>query len=89
MNEIQQEIVAGLKKFRMDKIDPIMEHDDETKTFRIYCLILYQKILNLMANELLNVKAMNLFRSLKIASDYVSLFQLKCNRKFCTISQSI
>ena len=61
----------------------------ETKTFTIYCLILYQKILNLMANELLNVKAINLFRSLKTASDYVSVFQLKCNRKFCAISQSI
>ena len=35
MNEIQQEIVAGLRKFRNDKIEPLMEHDDQECKFRM------------------------------------------------------
>jgi butyryl-CoA dehydrogenase len=35
MNEMQQEIVAGLKKYRMDKIEPLMEHDDQDGNFRM------------------------------------------------------
>lgn len=32
---MQQEIVAGLKKFRMDIIEPHMEHDDQESKFRM------------------------------------------------------
>ncbi len=35
MNEMQQEIVAGLRKFRLDKIEPVMEHDDQNSNFRM------------------------------------------------------
>lgn len=35
MNEMQQEIVAGLNRYRMDKIEPLMEHDDQECKFRM------------------------------------------------------
>lgn len=35
MNDMQQEIVAGLAKFRQDKIEPVMEHDDQNSHFRM------------------------------------------------------
>ena len=35
MNELQQELVSTLKKFRTNKIDPIMEHDDENEVFNM------------------------------------------------------
>lgn len=35
MNEMQQEIVAALAKFRLDKIEPTMEHDDRNSHFRM------------------------------------------------------
>ncbi len=34
MNELQSEIVSALKKFRLEKIEPHMEHDDEAGEFR-------------------------------------------------------
>ena len=35
MNEIQREIKNQLEKFRLSKIEPHMEHDDETEEFRM------------------------------------------------------
>ncbi|MDD4974771.1 MAG: acyl-CoA dehydrogenase family protein [Bacteriovorax sp.] len=35
MNEIQLELKNQLEKFRLQKIEPHMEHDDETETFRM------------------------------------------------------
>lgn len=35
MSEMRQEIVAALSKFRVDKIEPVMEHDDRNSTFRM------------------------------------------------------
>ncbi len=35
MNEIQLELKNQLEKFRLSKIEPHMEHDDETETFRM------------------------------------------------------
>ncbi len=35
MNELQTEIVDALKKFRLEKIEPLMEHDDEAGEFRM------------------------------------------------------
>lgn len=35
MNELQQELINSIKKFRMDKIEPFMEHDDADEVFRM------------------------------------------------------
>jgi hypothetical protein len=35
MNDIQREIKNQLEKFRLSKIEPHMEHDDETEEFRM------------------------------------------------------
>lgn len=35
MNELQLELKNQLEKFRLQKIEPHMEHDDETETFRM------------------------------------------------------
>jgi len=35
MNEMQQEIVAGLNRYCLDKIEPLMEHDDQDGKFRM------------------------------------------------------
>ncbi len=35
MNEIQQELISQLKKFRRDKIDPTAEQDDHNEMFRM------------------------------------------------------
>lgn len=35
MNEIQRELKNQLEKYRLQKIEPHMEHDDETETFRM------------------------------------------------------
>jgi alkylation response protein AidB-like acyl-CoA dehydrogenase len=35
MNEIQKELKSQLEKFRLSKIEPHMEHDDETEEFRM------------------------------------------------------
>ncbi|EQC52792.1 hypothetical protein [Bacteriovorax sp. DB6_IX] len=35
MNEMQQEIVAGLNRYRLDRIEPLMEHDDQEGKFRM------------------------------------------------------
>jgi alkylation response protein AidB-like acyl-CoA dehydrogenase len=35
MNELQVELINSIKKFRMDKIEPFMEHDDADETFRM------------------------------------------------------
>ncbi len=35
MNELQKELVSTLEKFRVQKIDPIMEHDDENEVFNM------------------------------------------------------
>ena len=34
MNDIQKELKTQLEKFRLAKIEPHMEHDDETGEFR-------------------------------------------------------
>ncbi|MEH0860604.1 MULTISPECIES: acyl-CoA dehydrogenase family protein [Halobacteriovorax] len=35
MNDMQKEIVEGLKRFRLEKIEPLMEHDDFEGKFRM------------------------------------------------------
>lgn len=35
MNDMQKEIIEGLKRFRLEKIEPLMEHDDFEGTFRM------------------------------------------------------
>lgn len=35
MNELQLELKNQLEKYRLQKIEPLMEHDDETETFRM------------------------------------------------------
>lgn len=34
MNELQQELINTVQKFRLDKIEPVAEHDDEKEHFR-------------------------------------------------------
>ena len=34
MSDFQRELLSSVKKFRLDKIEPHMEHDDESSTFR-------------------------------------------------------
>lgn len=35
MNDLQQELKNQLEKFRLQKMEPFMEHDDESETFRM------------------------------------------------------
>ncbi len=35
MDDFGQELVSTIKKFRMDKIEPLMEHDDADSKFRM------------------------------------------------------
>jgi len=35
MDDFAQELVSTIKKFRLDKIEPLMEHDDADAKFRM------------------------------------------------------
>ena len=35
MNELQKELISSLERFRTQKIDPIMEHDDANEVFNL------------------------------------------------------